>query len=101
MRGITITYSFGGNEAEWQATTQTFISAIDADPEAAGKFVYQVAVADDGKTRFHWGRWDSAETLAHVQSQPYFKDFAAKVREFAGGAPNATGHDIKAKTGGW
>ncbi|TMV03704.1 hypothetical protein FGK63_18725 [Ruegeria sediminis] len=101
MRGITITYTYDGDEAEWTAATGAFIDAIDNDPQAAGKFTYQVAVADDGVTRFHWGRWDGAETLAHVQSQPYFKDFAAKVREFAGGAPNATGHDIAAKTGGW
>lgn len=101
MRGITITYRFDGNEADWQAATQGFISAIDADAEIAGKFTYQVAVADDGVTRIHWGRWDTPETLAHVQSQQYFKDFAAKVRDFAGGAPNAAGHDIVAKTTGW
>lgn len=101
MRGITITYRYDGDEADWQTTTDAFIAAIDADPQASGKFTYQVAVADDGVSRFHWGRWDSAETLAHVQAQPYFKTFAAKVRAFADGAPNATGHDIKAKTNGW
>ncbi|WP_425046625.1 hypothetical protein [Primorskyibacter sp. S87] len=101
MRGITITYDYSGDEGEWQAATGAFIVAIDNDPEIAGKFVYQVAVADDGKTRIHWGRWDKAETLEHVQAQPYFADFAAKVRDFAGGAPNATGHDILNKSGGW
>lgn len=101
MRGITITYSFDGDEADWQATTDAFVAAIDADPEVAGKFSYQVAVADDGKSRFHWGRWDSQDTLAHVQSQPYFKAFAEKVREFAGGAPVATGHDVRGKTADW
>lgn len=101
MRGITITYTFDGDETEWETTTSAFISAIDSDPDAAGKFTYQVAVADDGVSRIHWGRWDSAETLAHVQAQPYFKTFAAKVREFAGGAPNATGHDVKGKSTGW
>ncbi len=101
MRGITISYNFDGDEAEWEAATSTFIAAIDADPDAAGRFTYQVAVADDGVSRFHWGRWDSAETLAHVQAQPYFKAFAEKVRGFAGGAPNAVGHDVKGKTDGW
>lgn len=101
MRGITISYTYSGDEAAWQDATGAFIAAVDADPEAAGRFSYQVAVGDDGKTRVHWGRWDSAETLAHVQSQDYFKTFAGKVKEFAGGAPSATGHDIAAKTGGW
>ncbi|SPJ30094.1 hypothetical protein [Falsiruegeria mediterranea] len=101
MRAITITYAFSGDETVWQNAVDAFISALDADQELDGRFSYQVAVADDKVTRIHWGRWDSAETLAHVQSQPYFKEFAGKVREFAGGAPNATGHDIVTKTGNW
>ena len=101
MRGITITYEYSGDENQWREVMDRFIAAIDNDPGAAGKFTYQVAVADDRKTRFHWGRWDSADTLAHVQSQEYFKEFAGKVREFAGGSPSATGHDISTKTVGW
>lgn len=101
MRGITITYKYAGDEAVWHNAISTFMSAIDDDPAIAGKFTYQVAVADDGETRIHWGRWDSAETLAHLQAQDYFKTFAAKVRNFAGGAPSATGHDIVGRTKGW
>lgn len=101
MRGITITYEYDGDEQAWRAAMQTFISAIDDDPAVAGKFNYQVAVADDGKTRIHWGRWDSAETLTHVQSQDYFKSFAGEVQEFAGGVPQNTGADVALKTTGW
>ncbi|MGR3760784.1 hypothetical protein ACUXV3_11735 [Roseobacteraceae bacterium NS-SX3] len=101
MRGITITYAYSGDEDAWRQATSAFIAAVGADLKAAGKFTYQVAVADDGETRVHWGRWDSAETLAHVQSQDYFKTFAERVKEFAGGAPKATGHDIADKTAGW
>ena len=101
MRGITITYKYRGDEIAWEQATSDFIAAVDQDPAVAGKFCYQVGVADDGETRFHWGRWEDPETLAHVQAQDYFKIFAAKVREFAGGAPNATGHNIRDKTLGW
>lgn len=101
MRGITITYKYSGDEAPWQSAMKDFITAIESDPVIAGKFTYQVAVADDKETRFHWGRWDSAETLAHLQSQEFFKTFAGQVRAFAGGAPSATGHDIAIKTSGW
>jgi quinol monooxygenase YgiN len=101
MRGITITYKYSGDEDNWQTAVSDFIAAIDNDPEVVGKFTYQVAVADDKETRFHWGRWDSAETLAHVQLQEYFKTFAGKVREFANGAPSAIGHDILHKTSDW
>ncbi|WP_421702618.1 hypothetical protein [Aliiroseovarius sp.] len=101
MRAITITYAYSGDEDAWKQAIGDFISAIDKDPQAAGKFTYQVAVADDGVTRFHWGRWDTPETLAHVQSQDYFKTFAGHVKGFAGGAPQNTGHDVVMKTGGW
>jgi hypothetical protein len=101
MRGITITYQYSGPEPEWRAAIDAFIAAIDNDPQIAGRFTYQVAVADDNTTRIHWGRWDQPETLQHLQAQEYFKTFAGKVREFAGGAPTATGHDVVSKTTGW
>lgn len=53
MRGITITYRYSGDEDEWRSATETFVGAIDADPRISGRFLYQVAVADDGETRFH------------------------------------------------
>lgn len=101
MRAITISYTYSGDEAEWQQAIQHFIDALDNDAAIAGKFTYQVAKADDGVTRVHWGRWDSADTLAHVQSQEYFSTFAAKVRAFAGDSLKNTGHDVITKTGGW
>lgn len=101
MRCITITYKYAGDEAAWNNVTSGFINAVESDPKAAGKFTYQVAVADDGETRIHWGRWDSAQTLTHVQSQDYFKTFATAVRNFAGGAPVATGADVVSKSPDW
>ncbi len=73
MRGITITYDYDGPEQAWTSLTGAFIDALDADAALNGRFSYQVAVADNGKTRVHWGRWDSAETLAQVQAQDYLR----------------------------
>jgi hypothetical protein len=100
MRSITITYEYAGEQGPWQDAIDAFIDALNADPKAV-RFSYQVAVADNGTTRIHWGRWDTPETLAHVQSQEYFATFAAKVREFSGGTPVNTGADIAARTGNW
>ncbi|MEP2531135.1 hypothetical protein [Shimia sp.] len=100
MRSITITYQYDGDELVWQQAIDGFVNALDADPDAA-RFSYQVAVADDGVTRIHWGRWDTPETLEHVHAQAYFKTFAAKVTEFSGGARNVTGADIKTRTANW
>ena len=101
MRGITITYTYDGDEAAWRDTVTTFINAIEKDDRLAGRLLYQVAVADDGKTRFHWGRWDSQETLSHLQAQGYFKEFSGKVREFAGDTLKPTPHDITLISSGW
>ena len=101
MRCITITYRYSGDEKLWRETVEAFIAAIEGDPAVSGKFTYQVATADDGETRIHWGRWDSAETLQALQSQPYFKVFAQAVKGFAGGAPSATGADVAVKSTGW
>ncbi len=101
MRSITITYQYDGDESVWRTAIDGFIAALNGDAEIAGKFSYQVSVADDGTSRVHWGRWDSAETLAHVQSQDYFKSFAPQVKEFAGGAPVATVTNVIAKTESW
>lgn len=101
MRGITITYKYSGPEDAWREAMETFITAINADSDVAGKFTYQMSVADDGETRIHWGRWDSQETLKTVQSRAYFSEFASKVRSFAGGQPANTGADVHFKTAGW
>ena len=100
MRGITITYDYSGDEAPWRAAMQAFIDALDADPGAAN-FSYQVSIADNGVSRIHWGRWDSQATLAHVQSQDYFKTFAAKVGEFSGGTHMPVPADVAIKTSSW
>jgi quinol monooxygenase YgiN len=90
MFGILIQYNYEGDEATWKAAVTEFVSNIDADPALSGKFSYQVNIAADGKGRVHVGRWDNEDTLAHLQSQDFFKAFAQKVGEFAGGAQQAT-----------
>lgn len=101
MRSITIRYRYDGPEDPWRETIAAFIAALDSDPEVTGRFTYQVAVADDGVGRIHWGRWDTKETLATMQSRDYFKTFAAKVKEFAGGQPESVAAEVGFKTKGW
>jgi hypothetical protein len=90
MFGILIQYDYDGDEGSWMAAVEEFVGAVDADPALRGKFAYRFNIAADGVGRVHVGRWDGEETLAHLQSQDFFKRFAAKVGEFAGGAQNAT-----------
>ncbi len=98
MFGILIQYDYDGDEAPWLAAIEAFVTAIDADPDLRRKFSYRVATAADGVGRVHVGRWDSEATLAHLQSQEFFKQFAGKIGEFSGGGPNATRLQLAAET---
>jgi len=100
MFGILIQYNYDGDEGEWLTAVEEFVAAVDADPALRGKFSYRVDIAADGVGRVHVGHWDAEETLAHLQAQDFFKRFAAKVGEFAGGAPNATRLRLAVETAG-
>jgi len=100
MFGILIQYDYDGDEAAWKAAVTEFTDQIDADPALRGKFSYQVNIAADGVGRVHVGRWDREETLAHLQSQDFFKTFAQKIGEFAAGAQQATRLTAAAQTVG-
>ncbi len=99
MSGIVIRYQFSGDESAWREAVDAFVSAIDNDPRAAGNFHYTVTSVGDGATRIHIGRWDSEETLKHVQSQEYFSEFAAAVKAFAGDSLDAQRVSIVSETG--
>ena len=84
MEGIVIRYEYDGDEAAWRSAVDTFIEAVKADAEIAGKFHYAVNKAGDGKTRIHVGRWDKEETVKTVQSRDYFKTFSQAVQKLGG-----------------
>jgi len=84
MQGVSIRYQYSGDEGDWESKVDAFISAVNSDPDLAGKFHYEVNKAVDGNMRVHHGRWDSDETLATLQSRDYFKLFAGQIKEMGG-----------------
>jgi len=90
MHGITLHYEFNGDEAEWNAAVATFVQAIDADADIAGRFTYRVTKANEGNTRIHWGQWDVPETVETLQSRGYFKTFADTLQNLTGGGLKPT-----------
>ncbi len=100
MDGILIQYDYSGDEVPWRAAVEEFTGEIDADPVLKGKFSYRVSIAADGIGRVHVGAWENEDILAHLQSQRFFKDFAAKVGEFAGGGQKALRIKLAASTNG-
>jgi len=84
MDGLLIEYTYDGDETAWANAIQTFCRNIAADPRLASGVRYHVFVRADGRSRVHVPSWDNASTLAHLQSQEFFKTFAAAVKRFAG-----------------
>ncbi len=84
MQGIVIRYSYSGEEADWRQLIDTFVSAIEADGDLAGKFHYLVSVGKDGVSRTHVGQWDEQATVETLQSRDFFKTFAGALKEMAG-----------------
>ena len=98
--GILIEYDYSGDEAAWQNAVNGFVKNVEADARLNGRFSYQVNIKKDGVGRVHYGQWDNEETLAHLQGQAWFKDFAGMVRDFAGGPPKNDGLNCYVKTAG-
>ena len=99
MDGITIRYTYSGDEAVWRSAVDAFIEAVNADPDVGGKFSYAVSVAGDGETRSHVGRWDSEATLKTMQSRDYFSTFSKAIQGFAGGSLDAKQVSLYRETG--
>ena len=98
MNGIVITYQYSGDEAEWEAVTQAFVDAVEADTELGGGFMYIVSKSRESDTRTHIGRWTSQEVLELMQSRDYFKNFAAKLKAMAGDTLKPEGMTVTSLT---
>lgn len=84
MQGILIQYSYDGDEAAWQEAVDGFLGNIAADSRLRDRFNYRVFQKNEDGTRVHIGTWDVDETLAHLQSQPFFKEFSGTLKGMAG-----------------
>jgi len=82
--GIAITYTYDGDEAQWDTLCTNFVQAIDDDAEVKGRFSYAVQRGKDATSRVHVGRWDAPETVAKLQSRDYFKTFSEGLKALAG-----------------
>lgn len=84
MHGISIRYEYQGDEARWEAAVAGFVNAVKGDADVSGRFHYRVSKGADGKTRVHWGWWDTPDTVKALQSKDYFKAFAGEIKAMAG-----------------
>lgn len=83
MQGILIQYHYDGDESDWQRAIDGFLANIAADDRLKGRFNYRVFQKNEDGSRVHLGSWDTEETLSHLQSQPFFKEFSGAVKAMA------------------
>ena len=81
----------------WHAPWPPKSQNIQSDKRLNGQFEYE-AVCHEGGERAHIGHWDSAETLAYLQRQDFFKTFSEHVKEFVGDTLYPKRFLTKAKT---
>ena len=98
MNGIVISYQYSGDEAEWEALTQAFVDAIEADKELGGRFSYMVTKSRSTDARTHIGRWTSQEALELMQSRDYFKVFSGKLKAMVGDSLHPEGMEVTSQT---
>jgi quinol monooxygenase YgiN len=85
LAGLIIEYEYDNDEDAWGEVIVAFLQNIADDEKLAGRFSYLVMrKADSPTSRVHIPRWDSPDTLAHLQAQPWFKEVAAQIEHFAG-----------------
>lgn len=90
MGSQIIEYSYAGDEDVWRAAIEKFLAAIAADATLKGSFSYHVFIKVDGVSRVHVPVWAGEAVLAHLTAQPFFAEFAAAVKQFAGGELTVT-----------
>jgi hypothetical protein len=96
--GIIIEYDYQGDEDTWETAIDTFLDNIGKDSRLSGRFSYTVCKKPEGNGRMHIGRWDVPETVAHLQSQRFFKTFSEAVQNFGSGTLASRNFGIQKQT---
>ena len=67
-----------------------FIEAIDLDPSLRGRISYRSFKGADGVSFYHMTAAEDAGAIAELREKPFFKQYAARMREVAQGGPEFT-----------
>jgi hypothetical protein len=81
-----IKYQFAnGTPEQWHREVETFIAALDNDPELKGKITYRCMKNRDDSSYFHLAAAADEQTIKTLQSRDFFKAYTAKTRQVAAG----------------
>jgi hypothetical protein len=99
MKHFMIKYQFANGTTEaWHREIETFISALNSDPELKGKISYRVMKNRDDTSYYHLAAAADEQAVKTLQSRDFFKHYTNKTREVAGGEVSVTPIEVIAET---
>jgi hypothetical protein len=99
MKHFMIKYQFAnGTTEEWHREIQTFISAIDNDPDLKGKISYRCMKNRDDSSYMHLAAAVDEQAIKTLQARDFFKHYTEKTRQVAGGDVVVTPIELIAET---
>jgi hypothetical protein len=98
MKHFMITYQFANGTTEaWHREIRKFISTLD-DPDLKGKISYRCMKNRDDSSYMHLAAAVDEQAIETLQARDFFKLYAEKTRQVAGGEVVVTPIELFAET---
>jgi hypothetical protein len=99
MKHFMIKYQFAnGITAEWHREIESFIAALNTDPELKGSIIYRVMKNRDDASYFHVAAAADEQAVKTLQARDFFKQYTERTRQVAGGEVTVTPIELIAET---
>jgi len=101
MKPFLIRYKFDpttGTVEEWHRQVAAFISALEADPELAGRISYRCMKVRDGRDYYHLAEPMDEEAAKLLQQRDWFKRYTEETKRVGGGAVEVLSLEVIAET---
>src|ERR1700722_18145990 len=85
-----IRYTLHTPSEEWEREVVAFIDAVECDPSLSGRISYRSYKGPDGVSFCHMSGAADAGALADLMAKPFFKQYAARVKEVSKSGPEVT-----------
>ena len=99
MKQFLIKYRLAhGSQEAWHQEISRFISALDSDPELAGRVSYRCMRRGAGPEYLHIAATQDDEAAKVLQTRAYFKHYTEQTRAVSGAAVDVTPLELIAGT---
>ena len=99
MKSFLIKYTFkSGTKEQWHQEIARFISALDTDPELAGRISYRCLKNRDGRDYYHLATPMDDEVTKILQTKDFFPHYQAQTKAAGGGEVEVIPLEVVAET---